>query len=97
MVPNELTRVRIRIIDGSIHITPPTLSSRLVITIGEAKVATNLMPDMPRTLTTLEINHLGVLAVNSNDDMIEFNETSSLKMFWKVRPDFWIFRCFFVG
>lgn len=88
MVPNELTRVRIRIVDGTIHITPPTLTSRLVIIIGEAKVATNLMPDMPRTLTTLEIGHLGVFAINSDDDVMESDERSVLEMFWKVSSDF---------
>lgn len=88
MVPNELTRVRIRIVDGTIHITPPILTSRLVIIIGEAKVATNLMPDMPRTLTTLEIGHLAVFAINSDDDVMESDESSVLKMFWKVSSDF---------
>lgn len=51
--------------------TPPRLESRLVLAIGEAKVATNLMPDLPRTRTFVEVTGVRVLAVDSAADLVE--------------------------
>jgi autophagy-related protein 2 len=85
-VPNELTRIRLRIADGSIHVTPPTLSSRLVVSLAEARLSTNLMPDMPRTLATIELVGARALAVDSHGDLTEGNASSRTGCeYWKSR------------
>jgi len=85
-VPNELTRIRLRIADGSIHVTPPTLSSHLVVSLAEARLSTNLMPDMPRTLATIELVGARALAVDSYGDLTEGNASSRTGCeYWKSR------------
>lgn len=83
-MPNELTRVRLRIADGSIHITPPTLDSHLVVSLTEARLSTNLMPDMPRTLATVELAGVRAFAVDSEGDLNEGNASSRTGCeFWR--------------
>lgn len=85
VIPNELTRIRLRIVDGSVHISPPTLPSHLVLSLGDAKISTNLMPDMPRTLMTFELHRVRALAVDSAGDLVEGTpQSSSGHEYWKV-------------
>lgn len=84
-MPNELTRIRLRIADGSIHLTPPTLQSHLVLSLAEARISTNLMPDMPRTLATFELVGLRALAVDGAGDLLEGNTMVKTGCeYWKV-------------
>ncbi|KAM0747389.1 hypothetical protein T439DRAFT_100263 [Meredithblackwellia eburnea MCA 4105] len=84
VVPNELTRLRVRILDGSIRVKPPTLESLLVITIEDASVASNLMPDLPRTTTTVDLRGLRVLATESEGDRRDMDPSSENgRVFWK--------------
>ena len=69
-MPNELTRIRLRLVDVSVHVTPRHLESRLVVSIEEAKLATNLMPDLPRTRTFVEVTGLRALAIDSAADLV---------------------------
>ena len=71
VVPNELTKVRLRLVDASVHVTPPRLESRMVVSIDEAKLSTNLMPDLPRTRIFVEVAGLHALAVDSAADLVE--------------------------
>lgn len=85
VVPNELTRIRLRITDVSIHVSPLNLKSHLVISFGDARIATNLMPDMPRTLATVEIARLRVLAVDGTGDLLDgAMGAASGEEYWKV-------------
>lgn len=46
------------------------------------------MPDMPRTLTTVEVKHLRTLAINSLADLVEIEggvDRSCGEMFWKSK------------
>ncbi|SCV67192.1 BQ2448_5838 [Microbotryum intermedium] len=88
VVPNELTRIRLNINNGSIHVTPPTVvESHLVISIGQARIATNLMPDMPRTLIIVEPRELRLLAVKGSGDLLPPDDTARELgyRFWKTR------------
>lgn len=72
VVPSELTKLRLQIHDGSLLITPsPPLESRLVLSIVKLNLATNLMPDLPRTIVALELFGLRVLAVDGKGDLGE--------------------------
>ena len=85
VVPNELTRIRLRIADGSIHVSAPNPKSHLVLSVGDARIATNLMPDMPRTLATVELTRLRVFAVDGVDDLLqETTSAASGEEHWKV-------------
>lgn len=88
MVPNELTRLRISLKDGSLHLTPPNLTSRLVLCVNDAKISTNIVPDMPRTLTTIKLHNWRALVINSEDDMADADSSSmSSDVHWKVSKE----------
>ncbi|SGY39460.1 BQ5605_C003g02224 [Microbotryum silenes-dioicae] len=88
VVPNELTRIRLNVNNGSIHVTSPTLDgSQLVVSIGQARVATNLMPDMPRTVIIVEPKEVRLLVVEGAGDPLS-TEDASRELgfkFWKTR------------
>ncbi|KAK4698881.1 autophagy-related protein 2, partial [Phenoliferia sp. Uapishka_3] len=84
VVPNELTRLRLRIVDGSIQVKPPSLGSLLVINLSEASISTNLMPDMPRTMAAIEVKGLRILAVDSAADLLERSQSAETGYaYWK--------------
>ncbi|GAA6005897.1 hypothetical protein JCM11491_004053 [Sporobolomyces phaffii] len=69
VVPNELTRLRLRLSNLSVHLTPPTLASRLVVSLGETSIKSDLMPDLPRTTWSVETRRIELWAVESADDL----------------------------
>ena len=85
-MPNELTRVRLRISDGSVSVSAPTQGARVVVVaLDSAVVAAKLMPDAPRTVTQVEIEGLRILAVETDADRTEVDRSSkSGRPFWKV-------------
>lgn len=64
VVPNELTRVRLHIVDGSLSFTPPTLSSRLIVSMARVNVATNIVPDLPRSQMSLRFEDVRALMID---------------------------------
>lgn len=65
----------------------PTLGSRLVVALGEVKIATNLMPDIPRSLATVEMHDVRALAVESVADVEEEKCGAGTGLeYWKVSP-----------
>jgi hypothetical protein len=77
--------VRIRILDGSVHAQSPTLGSQLIVALGEVKIATNLMPDIPRSLATVEMIDVRALVVDSVRDVQEgTGEAATGVQYWKV-------------
>ncbi|SCZ96129.1 BZ3500_MvSof-1268-A1-R1_Chr8-1g10024 [Microbotryum saponariae] len=88
VVPNELTRIRLNVNNGSIHVTSSTLDgSQLVVSIGQARVATNLMPDMPRTVIIVEPKEVRLLVVEGPGDLLPAEDASRELgyKFWKTR------------
>ncbi|KAL8277733.1 hypothetical protein RQP46_009855 [Phenoliferia psychrophenolica] len=84
VVPNELTRLRLRIVDGSILVTPPTSGARVVVHLEAASLATNLMPDIPRTVAQIELTGLRALAVESDADRQEADASAAEgRAYWK--------------
>ncbi|GAA5882896.1 hypothetical protein JCM1840_000742, partial [Sporobolomyces johnsonii] len=69
VVPNELTRLRLGLSDASVHLSSPTLASHVVVTLEDARLRTDLMPDLPRTTLGAEIAGLRVMAVEGEGDL----------------------------
>lgn len=70
------------------HVTPPDLTdSHVVLSLEEFKLATNLMPDLPRTLIDMKVRGTRVLAVDSAGDLIEGakEQVKNGAAYWKVR------------
>lgn len=94
-MPNELTRIRLRLNDATVYVTPTTLSSRLVLCLAQAEISTDIMPDMPRTLANVKLHDLQVLAID--DERVLTDGSSSAKTseeLWLVRHlSFFVVRC----
>ncbi|GAA5939457.1 hypothetical protein JCM1841_000108 [Sporobolomyces salmonicolor] len=71
VVPNELTRIRLGLSDASVHLSAPTLTSHVVVTLEDARLRTDLMPDLPRTTLGAEIAGLRAMAVEGEGDLRE--------------------------
>ncbi|GAA6002021.1 Atg2p [Rhodotorula paludigena] len=71
VVPNELTRIRLRLSSLSLHVSAPTRPSHIVLHVSEAKARTDLMPDLPRTTLSAEVAGLRALAADSDADVVE--------------------------
>ncbi|CDR48494.1 hypothetical protein NBRC10512_002153 [Rhodotorula toruloides] len=71
VVPNELTRLRVRLNSICAHVSAPSSSSHLVLVIAEARLRTDLMPDLPRTTLLADVTGLRALAVDSEADLAE--------------------------
>ncbi|GAA5949417.1 hypothetical protein JCM21900_004056 [Sporobolomyces salmonicolor] len=71
VVPNELTRIRLGLSDASVHLSAPTLASHVVVTLEDARLRTDLMPDLPRTTLGAEIAGLRAMAVEDEGDLRE--------------------------
>ncbi|GAA5935848.1 Atg2p [Sporobolomyces koalae] len=87
VVPNELTRLRVRLSNVSLQATPPNLPSRVVLTVNESTIKTDLMPDLPRTSWTVEVKGAKVWAVESAGDLkqAETRGSRSTSLFWKSK------------
>ncbi|KAH8920952.1 hypothetical protein BT69DRAFT_1283572 [Atractiella rhizophila] len=86
-VPNELTKIRLRLIDVSLHLTPPSSSSRLVATVEDLELSTNLMPDVPRTHAKVSIQELHALLIDSVQPEIPSHREAGLERptdYWKI-------------
>ncbi|GAA5978593.1 hypothetical protein JCM5350_003152 [Sporobolomyces pararoseus] len=88
VVPNELTRLRLRLSGLSLHLTPPNLSSRVVLSLDDASIKADLMPDLPRTTSLIEVRGAKLWAVQSMGDLRESvvrGETHRGVDFWKTK------------
>lgn len=89
VVPNELTRIRMRLSSISLHVSAPTRPSHIVVHVSEAKARTDLMPDLPRTTLSAEVAGLRALAVDSDADLVELdglaNAGEEAWRHWRVR------------
>ncbi|BGP35945.1 autophagy-related protein 2 [Rhodotorula toruloides] len=88
VVPNELTRLRVRLNSVCAHVSAPSSSSHLVLVVADARLRTDLMPDLPRTTLLADVTGLRVLAADSEGDLAEI--TPSLRLpeawrFWKAK------------
>ncbi|BGP04050.1 Autophagy-related protein 2 [Rhodotorula toruloides ATCC 204091] len=88
VVPNELTRLRVRLNSICAHVSAPSSSSHLVFVVAEARLRTDLMPDLPRTTLLADVTGLRALAIDSDGDLAE--TAPSLRQqeawrFWKAK------------
>lgn len=86
VVPNELTRVRVHLNDGSIRFSPPTIRSSVVLSIARVDLSTNIIPDVPRSQMTLKLQGVRALMI---DDLSQLSDgairADSGIQHWKVR------------
>lgn len=89
VVPNELTRLRVRLSSASLHVSAPTRPSHLVLVIADARLRTDLMPDLPRTTFAVEVTGVNVGMVDSEADVVKEDGKIARELawlHWKVRP-----------
>jgi hypothetical protein len=85
VVPNELTRLRLHIIDGSIHLVAPNVATQLMLCIQKAHVSANIIPDVPRSTTGLQLSNVELLAIDGPGDVLDVDTSSrSACEHWKV-------------
>ncbi|GAA6061503.1 hypothetical protein JCM10212_000207 [Sporobolomyces blumeae] len=87
VVPNELTRLRVRLVNLSLHLTPPSLPSRVVVTLSESTVKSDLMPDLPRTNWVNEVRSARVWMIEGKGDLKESDGRPDARggRYWKSR------------
>ncbi|GAA6057188.1 hypothetical protein JCM3770_004368 [Rhodotorula araucariae] len=88
VVPNELTRLRIRLNSASLHISAPTRTSHVVLTLADARVRTDLMPDLPRTTLAIELGGVKGGMVDSEADVLQGarpTRTNEAWAHWKAK------------
>lgn len=84
-MPNELTRLRLHIIDGSIHLVAPKVATQLVLCLEAVHVSSNIIPDMPRSTGDVELGNVHLLAVDGSDDLMDDAAiVRSAREHWKV-------------
>ena len=76
-MPNELTCIRLQLYEATVYITPSTLPSRLVLSLAQADISTDIMPDMPRTLATVKLHNLLVLAIDDERVLTEGSSSAT--------------------
>ncbi|GAA5897992.1 Atg2p [Sporobolomyces salmoneus] len=90
VVPNELTRLRLRISNLSLHLTPPTLASRIVLSLDDVSVKTDIMPDLPRTTASIEVRGAKLWVVESAADLkdpesVVGGNSERTSLYWKTK------------
>lgn len=88
VVPNELTRLRVRLSSASLHVSALSRASHLVLTVADARLRTDLMPDLPRTTFAVEVEGVKVGMVDSEADVVHGDERAARETaweYWKVR------------
>ncbi|BGP28124.1 autophagy-related protein 2 [Rhodotorula toruloides] len=88
VVPNELSRLRVRLNSVCAHVSVPSSSSHLVFVVGEARLRTDLMPDLPRTTFLVDVIGLRALAIDSEADLVETAPNlrqQEVWRFWKAK------------
>lgn len=66
VVPSEITKIALDVYDGSIHLTPPSLTGAAVIVLGVLEVKTDIVSGADESLVDLLLGSSGLLVV---DDM----------------------------
>ncbi|BGP44040.1 autophagy-related protein 2 [Rhodotorula kratochvilovae] len=82
VVPNELTRLRIRLSSASLHVSAPTRASHVVLALSDARIRTDLMPDLPRTTFAVELNGVKGGMVDSEADVLSGAEVRGAEDAW---------------
>lgn len=93
VVPNELLKLRVRLNEISIKVSAPTLPSAVVLVIGDARMRSDLMPDLPRSIFHADLDRTRVLAIAGEDDLqsgakasnLSASEIGSAWRYWRVR------------
>ena len=78
VVPNELLKLRVRLNEISIKVSAPTLPSAVVLVIGDARMRSDLMPDLPRSIFHADLDRSRVLAIAGEDDLHSGAKASKL-------------------
>ncbi|KAG0659205.1 autophagy- protein 2 [Rhodotorula mucilaginosa] len=92
VVPNELLKLRVRLNEISIKVSAPTLPSAVVLVIGDARMRSDLMPDLPRSIFHADLDRSRVLAIAGEDDLhsgakaskLSASEIGSSWRYWRV-------------
>ncbi|GAA5939067.1 hypothetical protein JCM3775_002664 [Rhodotorula graminis] len=71
VVPNELTRLRVRLSSASLHVSALSRPSHVVLVIADARLRTDLMPDLPRTTLAVEVAGVKLGMVDSEADVVK--------------------------
>ncbi len=86
VVPSEITRIHLQLVDTSVHIKAPTMGGGLVIVLGEVEIKTDLISDSEESIVEFVAGRLGFLAVDDLQivEAMSVGSASSVEL-WKVR------------
>ena len=85
VVPSEVTRIVLEVYEGSIHLTPPTLTGAAVVVLNVLEVKTDMISGVDESLLELVIGSSGLLLVDDTGTTISLSagKSSSIEA-WKV-------------
>ncbi|GAA5872746.1 hypothetical protein JCM3774_005049 [Rhodotorula dairenensis] len=70
VVPNELLKLRVRMHEFSLNLAAPTLPSAIALVVGDARIRSDLMPDLPRSIFHVDLDRTRLLAIAGKDDLL---------------------------
>lgn len=84
VVPSEVTRIALEVYDGSIHVTPPTMSGAAVVILGALNIKTNLVSDAEENTVDISLGRSALFLVDDVGSTVPLTPGRAASDTWKV-------------